>query len=463
MPEFVGMPTPGRYWSALAIWLALVMAVLDGAIANVALPTIARELSAAPAYSVWVVNGYQLAVVVSLLPLAALGEEIGYRRIFLCGVIAFTIASAACALAQTVPMLIFTRVVQGLGAAGIMSVNGALLRYTYPPGLLGRGVGLNALVVSAAAAFGPSVASAILALGPWEWLFAINVPIGIVAFLIGNRWLPASPRDGKFDIVSTCLNILTFGLGFTGIDAITRSGDFWLGAAEIVLAAFAGGTLIWRSNSQPRPLVPIDLLRNTLFARTVLTSIASFTAQMLAFVSLPFYFQGVLHRSQVHTGLLMTPWPVAAGIAASFAGQLADKYSAPILSGAGLGILGLGLATIALLPLQATSVEIGGLMAICGLGFGFFQSPNNRTMLSSAPMDRSGAAGGMLATARLTGQTIGATIAAIALRFATHPQAVALGIAALCAFAGASASLSRMRLSYVAVTKKEQPVSDAAE
>jgi DHA2 family multidrug resistance protein-like MFS transporter len=460
MPEFQGMPSPGRYWSALAIWLALTMAVLDGAIANVALPTIARELHAAPAYSVWVVNGYQLAIVVSLLPLAALGEEIGYRRIFLGGIIAFTLGSAACALSQSLPMLIATRVVQGLGAAGIMSVNGALLRYTYPPNLLGRGVGLNALVVSAAAAFGPTVASGVLALGPWEWLFAINVPIGAVAIWIGNRWLPENPLGGKFDIVSTCLNILTFGLGFTGIDAITRGGEVGLGAAEIVLAVVAGGALILRSNAQPRPLVPIDLLRNTLFTMTVLTSIASFAAQMLAFVSLPFYFQGALHRSQVDTGLLMTPWPLAAGIAASFAGRLADKYSAPILSGAGLGVLALGLVSLGLMPSQ-TTFAIAGLMAVCGLGFGFFQSPNNRTMLSSAPMHRSGAAGGMLATARLTGQTIGATIAAIALRYAAHAETVALVVAAAFAFAGALASLSRLRFSDPMKKSEEQPIPDA--
>ena len=458
MPVFEGMPSPARYWSALAIWLALTMAVLDGAIANVALPTIARELSATPAYAVWVVNGYQLAIVVSLLPVAALGEEIGYRRIFLGGIIAFTAASAACALAQSLPMLIFTRVIQGLGAAGIMSVNGALLRFTYPPNLLGRGVGLNALVVSAAAAFGPTVASGVLALGPWEWLFAINVPIGVVTFFIGRKSLPTNPKEGKFDITSTCLNVLTFGLGFTGIDALTRGGDAWFGSAELVLATLSGVALIWRSNAQPRPLAPIGLLKNKLFAMSVVTSIASFSAQMLAFVSLPFYLQGILHRSQVETGLLMTPWPVAAGVAAFIAGQLADKFSAAILSAAGLAILGFGLLSMGLLPTETTAFAIAGLMAICGLGFGFFQSPNNRTMLSAAPLLRSGAAGGMLATSRLTGQTLGATIAAITFRLAAHAELIALVVAALFAFAAALASLSRLRFENPVETSERQPV-----
>src|SRR5450631_2842415 len=141
MADFDGLPIPQRYWSTLAIWIALTMAVLDGAIANVALPTIARELSAAPDQTIWVVNGFQLAVVVSLLPLAALGEMIGYRRVFLAGVVVFTLASLACALAHSLPVLIAARVVQGLGSGGIMSVSAALVRFTYPPAMLGRGVG----------------------------------------------------------------------------------------------------------------------------------------------------------------------------------------------------------------------------------------------------------------------------------------------------------------------------------
>jgi DHA2 family multidrug resistance protein-like MFS transporter len=444
MAEFEGLPIPRLYWSMLAIWIALTMAVLDGAIANVALPTIARELAAAPDQAVWVVNGFQLAVLVSLLPLAALGERIGYRAVFLAGVVLFTLASLACALSATLSVLIATRALQGLGAAGIMSVNGALLRYSVPYNRLGRFIGLNALVVSAAAAFGPTVASAILAVGPWQWLFAVNVPIGIVCVLVGRPALPVSPRQGALDLTSTLLNVATFGLGFIGIDKLTRGGDAWLGAAEVALAALAAAALILRSRGQARPLIPIDLLRNRIFALSVLTSIGSFSAQMLAFVSLPFYLQGVLHRSQVETGLLMTPWPLAAGLAATIAGRAADRYPAAILSGAGLALMAIGLAALALLPADADSAAIVWRMALCGLGFGFYQSPNNRTMLAAAPMERSGAAGGMLATARLTGQTAGATLAAISFRFASRAEFVALVVAALLAAGGAAASLSRL-------------------
>jgi MFS transporter, DHA2 family, multidrug resistance protein len=461
MADFDGLQGPQRIWSALAIWIALVMAVLDGAIANVALPTIARELGAAPDQSIWVVNGFQLAVVVSLLPLAALGEMIGYRRVFLAGVVLFTIASAGCALAHSLPVLIAARVVQGLGSGGIMSVSAALVRFTYPPSMLGRGVGLNALVVSAAAAFGPTVASAILSFGPWEWLFAVNVPIGIVAVFVGRVALPRSTKSGTLDLPSTLLSVATFGLGFIGVDVLTRGGDTRLGLAEVGAAILTGATLIWRSRAQARPLVPIDLLRNMIFRLSILTSIASFAAQMLAFVSLPFYLQGVLHRSQVDTGLLMTPWPLGAGIAALFAGRLADRYPASILAGAGLAALALGLISLALLPIDAGSLAIVWRMALCGLGFGFFQSPNNRAMLSSAPMTRSGAAGGMLATARLTGQTIGATVAAISFRFASQAEPFALAVAALFAASAAGVSLWRLRHRPSAPVHEPQPAADA--
>jgi len=445
MTDWDGLPTPRRYWSVAAIWMAIVMAVLDASIANVALPAIARDLHAAAAESIWVVNAYQLAIVVSLLPLAALGEIVSYRRVFMSGLILFVLASIGCTFAHTLWQLALARAVQGLGAAGIMSVNGALLRYTYPQRLLGQAVGLNALVVSVASVVGPSVASAILAVGSWQWLFAVNVPIGLAAMALARRALPESSKSGRsLDWIAAGLNVLTFGLIITGVDVLTRGGGSWIGAVEVLLGVVAGAALVWRSRGQARPLAPIDLLRSRVFSLTVLTSIASFSAQMLAFVSLPFYFQGVLHRTQVETGLLMTPWPLAVGIAAPLAGRLADRYPAAILSGVGLSVMATGLAFLAILPAHAGVFDIGWRMAVCGLGFGFFQAPNNRTMLSAAPMDRSGAAGGMLATARLTGQTVGATLTAILFRAASNGPVLALSLGAAFALSGAVVSVSRL-------------------
>lgn len=446
MNDYDGLPTPRRYWSIAATWLALTMAVLDASIANVALPAIARDLHAAPAESIWVINAYQLAIVVSLLPLAALGEIVSYRRVFQAGLVLFVLASAGCALAHTLPQLAFARVVQGLGAAGVMSVNGALVRHTYPHRQLGRGVGLNALVISVAAVLGPSIASAILAVGPWQWLFAVNLPVGAAALAVGWFALPDSARTGRgVDWISTGLNVVAFGLIIVGVDVLTRGSRAWIGALALAVGLIAGALLIRRSFSQARPMVPIDLLRSRLFSLSVLTSVASFAAQMLAFVALPFFFQDVLHRSQVETGLLITPWPLAVGVAAPLSGHLADRYSAAVLGSFGLVVLAAGLLLLALLPPHAGMLDVMWRMAVCGLGFGVFQAPNNRTLLAAAPLDRSGAAAGMLATARLSGQTIGATLAAILFRIAPVTGTVlALGLAAVFAAGGAGISATRL-------------------
>jgi DHA2 family multidrug resistance protein-like MFS transporter len=439
-----GLPVPARHWSVLTIWQGLTMAVQDSAIANVALPTIARDLSAAPAESICVVNTYQLTIVVWLLPLAALGAVITYRKVYLGGLIAFTVASLACSLVHTLPGLIVTRALQGFGAAGLMSVNGALLRFTYPASKLGRGVGLNALVVSVSAAVGPTVASGILAIRPWEWLFAVNVPFGLLAFALGRVALPESPMAGRLDIAGAVLNMLTFGLLFTGTDVLTRGGVAWIGSVELAGALVTGTLLVVHSRRRERPLAPMDLLRSRVFALSVATSVASFTAQMLTFVSLPFYLQGALHRTQVETGLLMTPWPCAVGLSAPIAGRLSDRFPAAILSGIGLALLAAGLLLLALLPADASGFDVAWRMAACGFGFGFFQAPNNRTLLSSVPLARSGAAGGMLATARLTGQATGATGAAICFRVTANAETTALTIASGCAALAMLVTLLRL-------------------
>jgi DHA2 family multidrug resistance protein-like MFS transporter len=442
-----GLPIPRRYWSMAAIWLAMAMSVLDGAIANVALPTIAHELSATPAASIWVVNAYQLAITVTLLPLAALGDKLGYRRVYMAGLAVFTAGSLACALSHSLAALTAARVLQGLGAGGIMSINAALVRFTYPRAMLGRAMGLNALVISVSAAIGPTVAAAILSRASWEWLFAINVPIGVAAIAIGLRALPRTEGSRRrFDWISALLNAATFGFLITGAESVAREG-LAAGLTKLAIGAAAGACLTWREVRREAPLVPFDLLRIPIFGLSIATSIVSFGAQMMAYVGLPFFFQSAMGRSAVETGLLMTPWPLAVGIAAPLAGRLADRHRAGTLGGIGLSVFALGLFALSRLDPHATDMDIAWRMALCGLGFGFFQSPNNRAMITSAPMHRSGAAGGMLATARLLGQTAGAVTTAVFFQLAgTHAVSTALATAAVIAFVAAMVSLSRLKL-----------------
>jgi len=441
-----GLPTPRRYWSVAAIWLAMSMTVLDGSIANVALPTIARDLNASAATSIWVVNAYQLAITVTLLPLAALGDRLGYRRVYMVGLAVFTLGSLGCALSHTLAELTAARVLQGLGAGGIMSINSALVRFTYPKRLLGRGIGLNAVVISISAALGPTVAAAILAKASWAWLFAINVPIGVVAIAIAARALPRTVGTArKFDWVSALLNAVAFGFLITGAESIAREGLGGLSKLAIGLAA--GALLTYRELRREAPLVPFDLLRIPIFGLSIATSVVSFTAQMMAIVGLPFYLQSVMGRSAVETGLLMTPWPLAVGLSAPIAGRLADRYRAGALGGIGLAVFAVGLGLLSLIRPGDGNLDIAWRMAVCGLGFGFFQSPNNRAMVTSAPMHRSGAAGGALATARLLGQTAGAVTIAVFFHLAgTRATTTALATAAGLAALGALVSLSRLRL-----------------
>jgi MFS transporter, DHA2 family, multidrug resistance protein len=446
MPLADGLPTPRRYWSMLAIGLALSMTVLDGAIANIALPTIAQELHAKAASAIWVINAYQLAITVCLLPFSALGDKIGYRKIYVVGLVVFTLGSLGCALSHTLTELTAARVVQGLGAAGVMSINSALVRFTYPQALLGRGIGLNAVVISMSAALGPTLASAILAVTTWQWLFAINVPIGVITVLLARRALPTTIGSGKpFDILAAGLNALTFGFLIFGAESMAREG-LAAGLPKLAVGIAAGALLTWRELRRAAPLVPLDLLRIPIFGLSIATSIIAFAAQMLAFVAIPFDFQGPMGRTAVEAGLLMTPWPLAVAVSAPLAGRLADRHSAGILGAIGMAVLACGLWLMATLPLGASSLDIVWRMAVCGLGFGFFQSPNNRAMVTAAPRHRSGAAGGMLSTARLLGQTFGALGMAVAFHLvAANATRIGLTAGAILAAVAAAVSLLRIR------------------
>lgn len=296
-----GLPLPQRYGAILTIIIGISMAVLDGAIANVALPTIATDLHASPASSIWIVNAYQIAIVVSLLSLSFLGDMFGYRRIYKCGLVVFLLSSLFCALSDSLQMLTLARIAQGFGGAALMSVNTALIRLIYPQRHLGRGMGINSFIVAVSSAAGPTIAAAILSISSWKWLFLINVPLGIIALILAIRFLPANiAHDTKprFDLPSAVMNALTFGLLVTALSGFAQGQPLTLIGAELLVLVVVGFFFVRRQLSLPVPLLPIDLLRIPLFSLSIGTSICSFCAQMLAMVSLPFYLQTVLGRSR---------------------------------------------------------------------------------------------------------------------------------------------------------------------
>ena len=448
-----GLPPERRWLAVVSLAVAVSMAVLDGSIANIALPTIASQMHATPAASIWVVNAYQLAVTISLLPLASLGDIHGHRRIFCYGLVLYTIASVVCAVATTLPELVLGRVLQGFGGAGIMSVNGALIRFIFPRSQLGRGIGYNVLVVATSSAAGPSVAAAILAVASWPWLFAIQVPFGVVSLLMSMRFLPYSPKTtNRFDITSAVMNAVTFGLFIIGLDGIGHGERLSLVAAELGGCLVMGVIFVRRQLTMRAPILPVDLLiQRPIFALSAATAVCSHAAAIIALVVLPFYFQYAGGLAPFDIGMLMTPWPAIVIVVAPIAGRLADKFSAGILGGLGLAVMLAGLLLTMLMPADASWADVAWRLALCGAGFGFFQSPNNRLLIGSAPPDRAGAGSGMLSTSRLVGQTTGSALVAVVLGLTNggpdsiaHATHIALGMAA--GFAGLAMCLSWLRV-----------------
>lgn len=441
---------PRQYLAVIAIALALIMSVLDGTIMNVALPTLGREFGIPPSTVIWIVNAYQLTITVTLLSFSALGDIYGYKKIFLFGSSVFCGMSLVCALSSSFTMLTVARILQGIGASAVMSVTTALLRIIYPPQFIGRGMSINAMIVAVSIAAGPSLAGAILSVASWHWLFALNVPLGICAIVTGYFLLPQNPPHNgprrKFDKVGSVTSALTFGLLIYTLEGVAHDENREIILLQVVLLIVIGLFFIRREMKQETPILPVDLLRIPIFTLSILSSVTSFTAQLLAMVSLPFYLQNVLGRSEVETGLLITPWPVATIITAPIAGRLIEKFHPGLLGGIGMIIFATGLFLLSILPEAPSNMDIAWRLMLCGLGFGLFQTPNNSTMISAAPPHRSGGANGMQGTARLLGQTLGTTLVALIFRMTAPDRGMQACMYVAVAFALIAAVISSLRI-----------------
>jgi DHA2 family multidrug resistance protein-like MFS transporter len=444
MDDTDGLPGSRRRWAMACALLGVVLAGLDSAIANIALPTIARDLGSTDAAAIWVVNSYQLAVTICLLPAATLGESWGLKRVYALGLALFTVASLACAVSPTMPVLVLSRLMQGMGGACMAALGGALVRAIYPRAQLARGFAAVALAVALSAALGPTLAALILSVAHWPWLFLVNVPLGLIAVPLFLTVAPPERRRPRvFDWRGALLNAAAFGLVVTGVDGL--GGDArGLAGMELAAGLAFAGLLVWQQSRQPAPMLPLDLLRIRLFALSMGTSVCSYAAQILAYVSLPFLFQTVMHRSAVATGLLVTPWPLLVAVAAPIAGRLSARHPAAVLGSIGLAVLTCGLLLLATMPASPADWDVAWRMGICGVGFGFYQTPNNITLMTAGPPERSGAASGMVAVARTVGWSLGSAVVALIFGLQGGQGAgTCLYVAAGFAAVGAVVSISR--------------------
>jgi len=398
--------------------LAIGICVLDAAMVNVALPNISSSLGVPAATAVWVVNAYGLTVAITLLPFASVAERLGFKLMFRIGLITFMVGAMASALAPSIDWLILWRVIQGLGASCIMCLFGGLMRHVYPLKLLSRGIALNAMNVAVNSVMGPTISSAILSFATWRWVFVAVLPLVFLAALV-MRHLPEVPRiNTRFDYKAAALSAAAIGLFVMGLD--------WLATQPLrAFSAMLAGVLIaaWvlhHCSGQTRPLVPVDLFKIAAIRSALAASVSSFAAQMATFVALPFYLYSTYGHEPMTVGLLMACWPLGAVIMAAVAARLAERVEVAILCAIGAGAMAAGSLSILLLPSSASTPWLMAAMMLGGLGFGFFQTPNNRALLGAAARERAGAVGGLQAVTRVFGQTVGAALVASA--FATSEQ-----------------------------------------
>ena len=430
--------------AAIAVLAAMAMVVLDAGAVNIALPTIANSLGVSVARSIHVVSGYQLALLVGLLPCAHAAERFGYRRLFLSGVAIFSGASLLCSLAPSLPLLVAARFLQGLGGAGIMALGIPLMQLALGTDLLGKAIGWNALAVALSSAAGPAVGGLLLSQMCWQWIFIINLPIGVAALLAGFSVAEDTPTSSSIDLLSMALYASAAALLAVAADLTT--GWPLLAACFAIIGGACFARLVSRERPKHAPLIPFDLLAIRQFRLSVTASIFCFTAQTAGIVALTIYLQMGLGRSAASTAMVMIAWPLAVAVASAIASRSADRFPTGLLCSLGGAILAGGLGAAAFWPIDNSVWPLAGCTMICGIGFGLFQVSNNRNLFLSAPPERSAAAGGMQATARLAGQTMGALFVATLLSVvsATVAPRVALALGALFALAAGIVSMQRL-------------------
>lgn len=431
LPGDQGLPGQQRRLAMLAVMTATTMAVFDGSIINIALPQIARALAVPSDAVIWVANGYLLAVAMCLASCAALAKRVGFRTLFALGMTLFTLASLGCALSPSLAWLTSMRVLQGIGGAATLSIAPAILRTIFPQRLLGRILGIHALLIAASTAIAPLLGGSLLSALGWQWIFAINLPLGILGVTLALRTLPAAHDkiNGRFDSPGAVLSAVTMAALILAADACTRRGA---GAATSMTvlayaatAVIAGMAFIWRQRRASDPLLPLAMFSSARFSMAALTSLVSFIGLASTFIALPMLFQNAYGYSAFEAALLLTPWPLGIILAAPSAGRLADRYLPAMLATTGLGVFVIGLTLLALLPFHpdtpVTFWQIGWRELICGIGFGIFQSPNNREMMASSSRAQSSHASAVLAIVRTFGQCLGTALVGVLLSVYTHP------------------------------------------
>lgn len=445
-----GLPGPERRLAVLALILGTLMAVVDTTMVNIALPSIATGLEVSASRVVWVTNLFQVSSAAFLLVFAALSELLSRRRLYVAGVAVFTLAALGSALSTTLESLLVFRALQGLGAAATLSIGPSIYRQIFPARLLGSALGLSALVVAGGYAAGPAIGGALLSVADWRWLFVLHLPLGVVAVVLAWRALPReAARPGGFDWQGALLSITMLGGLFVAMDGIGHGRPTWALAAWLGSSLMAALLFVRRQRRATHPLLPLAIFAERRFSLALAAQGSAFIGQGLAFVALSFLFQQQMGFSPLETAWLFTPWPLAIMLVGPLAGRLADRVNPTLLASLGLLLLMGGLTALAWLEAEVGVVEVLWPMALCGVGFGLFQPPNNRELIGSVPLSRSANASGVMSTSRTVGQSLGVALVGAFLAAGVAVQAT-LWLGALTTLAALLFSLLRVPLAAAA-------------
>ncbi len=440
-----GLPLPRRYAAIAALCFGTALVIIDGGVANVALPTIARDLHVGSSSVVAIVTVYQLMLVMLMLPFAGLGDRIGLKRMYQLGQLTFTIATLLCFFAKSLPFLLVVRAVQAIGAAGALAVASALIRQTYPAAQLGRGLGVNSVVVASSAAAAPTIGGLVLSIAPWPWVFASAIPFGIASLLLGRALPDPAPNDRPFDITGAVMCAAMFGLVIGGAESAVHGDSPVVSVAIVLLGLVIGRIYVRRERATSQPILPIDLLSRPVIALSTVGGFTAFTASMTLLLSTPFRLTHEYGMTAAAVGAVIAPWPLTNMIVAPLMGWLSDRVPAGLLGGIGMAISVTALLLLAFMPADPSWFDIAWRMSLCGAGFGTFLPPNARLIIGSAPRERAAAAGGLVSTVRLVGQTTGATLVAALLALDVGAGATPPLVAAGLALVAGLCSLARLR------------------
>jgi DHA2 family multidrug resistance protein-like MFS transporter len=405
-----------------AISLPAFLAMLDFSLANTVLPSVARDMHVAPDFAIWATNAYLYASLLAIMPLAALGDRIGFAVVTRAGLALFMVASLGCALAPTMSVFVALRFVQGLAGACIMSVNTGHLRNLYPDASLGRAIAFNSLMISLGVTAGPPLSAALLSLGSWRMVFCLTIPLGFAALLMVFAGISGGARETsklRFDTGGAVFSAAVLAVLLLTVGRAAHAPlDRW--SILLLLATTLGLIVLGRHQArQKEPLVPLDLFAVRDFRRAFLSNLLAFAASAILVVALP--FELTRHGlSQLGVGLVLTAWPLAIIGALPLAGILADRGDARVSFVGGLLLIAGGSWLLSRISPASTPLDIAWRVALPAFGFGIFLTPNSRLMVIAAG-DRRGGASGMVSLARLLGQSMGASIVIALLRI--HPSA----------------------------------------